>query len=126
MLPCVGCQPHTFLMMMTSQNPTVENEVQLTHTPVPDERAITTPQHLDTTNTSRGSPFEGVVTNFTMNPHVIPTEEDELLLKSNQALLMTYCVTLGHCSFTQLKELVLKGIIQKKLLKVPPAKCPSC
>ena len=32
----------------------------------------------------------------------------------------------GHCSFTQLKQMAEQGIIPRKFAKVPPPKCPSC
>ena len=71
------------------------------------------------------APSEGVMTDFTTNPHVIPMEEDDgPLMKSDQALLMNYHEKLGHCSFQQL--MVEKGMIPHKLVKVCPPKCPSC
>lgn len=75
------------------------------------------------------SESEGVTTDFTADPHVIPqdpNEENKPLLKSDQALLMKYHEQLAHCSFVHLQELAKQGIIPKKLAKVPPPKCPSC
>ena len=70
---------------------------------------------------------EGVTTDFTLNPTLIPPDDqDEPLLKSNQAALMRLHEQLGHCSCTQLKHMAEQGIIPRKLAKVPPPKCPSC
>ena len=65
-----------------------------------------------------------ITTNFSTHPHVIPLEEDPLLRESDQVLLMHE--QLGHCSFSQLRQLTEKGIISWKLAKVPTPKCPSC
>ena len=73
------------------------------------------------------SESEGVTTDFTVNPTVIPSEDqNEPLLKSDQAPLMRLHEQLGHCSFAQLKQMAEQGIIPRKLAKVPPPKCPSC
>ena len=73
------------------------------------------------------SESEGVTTDFTLNPTLIPPDDqDEPLLKSNQAALMRLHEQLGHCSCTQLKHMAEQGIIPRKLAKVPPPKCPSC
>ena len=73
------------------------------------------------------SESEGVTTDFTVNPTVIPLDDqDEPLLKSDQAALMRLHEQLGHCSFAQLKQMAEQGIIPRKLAKVPPPKCPSC
>ena len=73
------------------------------------------------------SESEGVTTDFTVNPTVIsPEDQDEPLLKSDQAALMRLHEQLGHCSFAQLKQMAEQGIIPRKLAKVPPPKCPSC
>ena len=73
------------------------------------------------------SESERVTTDFTVNPTVIPSDDqDEPLLKSYQAALMRLHEQLGHCSFTQLKQMAEQGIIPRKLAKVPPPKCPSC
>ena len=73
------------------------------------------------------SESEGVTTDFTVNPTVIPSDDqDEPLMKSDQAALMLLHKQLGHCSFAQLKQMAEQGIIPRKLAKVPPPKCPSC
>ena len=73
------------------------------------------------------SESEGVTTEFTVNPTVITSEDqDEPLLRSDQAALMRLHEQLGHCSFAQLKQMAEQGIIPRKLAKVPPPKCPSC
>ena len=73
------------------------------------------------------SESEGVTTDFTVNPTVIsPEDQDEPLLKFDQAALMRLHEQLGHCSFAQLKQMAEQGIIPRKLAKVPPPKCPSC
>ena len=73
------------------------------------------------------SESEGVTNDFTVNPTVIPSDDqDEPLLKSDQAALMRLHEQLGHCSFLQLKQMAEQGIIPRKLAKVPPPKCPSC
>ena len=75
----------------------------------------------------RSPPSEGVTTDFTTDPNVLPPiVEDEPLLRSDQDLLMQYHERLGHCSFQQLKQLAEKGVIPKRLAKVAPPKCPSC
>ena len=73
------------------------------------------------------SESEGVTTDFTVNPTVIPSDDqDGPLLKSDQAALMLLHEQLGHCSFAHLKQMAEQGIIPRKLAKVPPPKCPSC
>ena len=73
------------------------------------------------------SESEGVTTDFTVNPTVIPSDDqDKPLLKSEQAALMRLHEQLGHCPFVQLKQMAEQGIIPRKLAKVPPPKCPSC
>ena len=73
------------------------------------------------------SESEGVITDFMVNPTVIPLDDqDEPLLKSDQGALMRLHEQLGHCSFAQLKQMVEQGIIPRKFAKVPPPKCPSC
>ena len=73
------------------------------------------------------SESEGVTTDFMVNPTVIPSDDqDEPLLKSDQAALMRLYEQLGHCSFAQLKQMAEQGIIPRKLAKVPPPKCLSC
>ena len=73
------------------------------------------------------SESEGVTTDFTVNPTVIPSDDqDGPLLKSDQAALMLLHEQLGHCSFAQLKQMAEQGIIPRKFAKVPPPKCPSC
>ena len=73
------------------------------------------------------SESEGVTTDFTVNPTVIPSDDqDGPLLKSDQAALMRLHEQLGHCSFAHLKQMAEQGIIPRKLAKVPPPKCPSC
>ena len=70
---------------------------------------------------------KGVTTDFTTNPHVIPPDlEDQPLLRSDQAALMSLHEQFGYCCFTQLEQMVEHGIIPKKFAKVPPPKCPSC
>ena len=72
------------------------------------------------------SESEGVTTDFTVNPTVIPSDDqDRPLLKSDQAALMRLHEQLGHCSFAHLKQMAEQGIIPRKLAKVPPPKCPS-
>ena len=85
----------------------------------------------DTPNAPNDKPprseSEGVTTDFTVNPTVIPSEDqNEPLLKSDQAALMRLPEQLGHCSFAQLRQMAEQGIIPRKLAKVPPPKCPSC
>ena len=66
-------------------------------------------------------------TDFTVHPTVIPSDDqDETLLKSNQAVLMRLHEQLSHCSFDHLKQMAEQGIISRKLAKVPTPKCPSC
>ena len=73
------------------------------------------------------SESEGVTTDFTVNPTVIPSDDqDGPLLKSDQAALMLLHEQFGHCSFAHLKQMAEQGIIPRKLAKVPPPKCPSC
>ena len=73
------------------------------------------------------SASKGVTTDFTVNPTIIPPEDqDEPLLRSDQAPLMRLHQRLGHCSFAQLKHMAEQGIIPRKFAKVPPPKCPSC
>ena len=73
------------------------------------------------------SESEGVTTDFMVNPAVISSDDqNKPLLKSDQAALMRLHEQLGHCSFTQLKQMAEQGIIPRKLAKVPPPKCPSC
>ena len=70
---------------------------------------------------------EGVTTDFTVHPTVIPSDDqDGPLLKSDQAALMRLHEQLGHCSFAQLKQMAEQDIIPRKFAKVPPPKCPSC
>ena len=53
---------------------------------------------------------------FTVNPTVITSDDqDEPLLKSDQAALMRLHEQLGHCSFAQLKQMAEQGIIPRKL-----------
>ena len=62
------------------------------------------------------SESEGVTTDFMVNPTVIPSDDqDESLLKSDQAALMRLHEQLGHCVFTQLKQMAEQGIIPRKL-----------
>ena len=73
------------------------------------------------------SESEGATTDFMVNPTVIPSDDqDEPLLKSDQAALMRLHEQLGHCSFAQHKQMAEQGIITTKLAKVSPPKCPSC
>ena len=66
-------------------------------------------------------------TDFTVHPTVIPSDDqDETLLKSDQAVLMRLHEQLSHCSFDHLKQMAEQGIISRKLAKVPTPKCPSC
>ena len=70
---------------------------------------------------------KGVTMDFMVNPTLIPSDDqDEPLLKSNQAALMRLHEQLGHSSFAQLKQMAEQGIIPRKFAKVPPPKCPSC
>ena len=95
----------------------------------PAERPITMkPSNVLNTPTDKlpHSESEGVMTDFTVNPTVIPSEgQDVPLLRSDQAALMRLHEQLGHCSFAQLKQMAEQGIIPRKLAKVPPPKCPS-
>ena len=62
------------------------------------------------------SESEGVTTDFTVNPTVIPSDDqDGPLLKSDQAALMRLHEQLGHCSFAQLKQMAEQGIVQENL-----------
>ena len=98
-------------------NPPAEGHITMTPSDVPN-----TP-----TDKPPCSESEGVTTDFTVNPTVIPSEDqDEPLLRSDQAALMRFHEQLGHCSFAQLKQMAERGIIPRKLVKVPPSKCPSC
>ena len=59
-----------------------------------------TPSNAPTDKPPR-SESEGVTTDFTVNPRVIPPDnQDEPLLKSDQAALMRLHEQLGHCPFT--------------------------
>ena len=79
------------------------------------------------TDQPQRSKSEGVTTDFTVNRTLIPSDDqDEPLLKSDQASLMQLHEQLGHCSFAQLKQMAKQGIIPRKFAKVPPPKCPSC
>ena len=79
------------------------------------------------TNKPPRSESEGVTTDFTVNPTIIPSDDqDEPLLKSDQAALMRLHEQLGHCPFAQLKQMAEQGSIPRKFAKVPPPKCPSC
>ena len=94
--------------------------------PPAEEPIIMTPSDAPTNKPPR-SASKGVTTNFTVNPTVIPSDnQDEPLLKSDQAALMRLHEQLGHCSFAQLKQMAEQGIIPRKFAKVPPPKCPSC
>ena len=73
------------------------------------------------------SESKGVTTDFMVGPTIIPQDDqDEPLLKSDQAALMQLHEQLGHCSFAQLKQMAEQGINLRKLGKIPPPKCPSC
>ena len=56
---------------------------------------------------------EGVATDFTADPHLIPQELDAPLMASDQSLLMEYHEQLRHTSFAQLQELAKQGIIPR-------------
>ena len=57
------------------------------------------------------SESEGVTTDFTVNPMVIPSDDqDGPLLKSDQAALMLLHEQLGHCSFAHLKQMAEQGM----------------
>ena len=96
----------------------------------PDEGPITmTPSGVPNTPTDKPprSESEGVMTDFTVNPTVIPSEDqDEPILRPDQAPLMRLNEQVGRCSFAQLKQMAEQGIIPRKLAKVLPPKCPSC
>ena len=95
-------------------NPPVEVPITITPSVAPTDK----PPRLES---------KGVPTDFTVNPTVIPSEDqDEPILKSDQAALMRLHEQLGHCSFAQLKQMAERGIIPRKLAKVPAPKCPSC
>ena len=93
----------------------------------PDEGPIMmTPSNTPTDKPPRLE-SEGVTTDFMVNPTVISSDDqDEPLLKSDQAALMQLHEQLGHCPFAQLKQMAEQGIIPRKLAKVPPPKCLSC
>ena len=93
----------------------------------PVEGPITmTPSNTPTDQPQR-SESEGVTTDFTVNPTIIPSDDqDEPLMKPDQAALMRLHEQLGHCSFVQLKQMAEQGIIPRKFAKVPSPKCPSC
>ena len=60
------------------------------------------------------SESEGVTTDFMVNPTLIPSDDqDEPLLKSNQAALMQLHEQLRYCSFAQLKQMAEQSIIPK-------------
>ena len=85
-----------------------------------------TPSNASTDKPPR-SESKGVTTDFMVNPTVIPSDnQDESLLKSDQAALMRLHEQLGRCLFTQLKQMAEQGIIPRKLAQVPPPKCLSC
>ena len=94
--------------------PTATQEKQLT----PNTTKTTLPHH---------SQSEGVVMEFTTMPHIIfPETPNQPLLKADQTLFICLHEQLGHCSFHQLCQLAKRGIIPKRLAKVPIPKCPSC
>ena len=96
--------------------------------PPAEEPTTMTPSHAPNAPNDKPprSESEGVTTDFTGNPRVIPSEDqNEPLLKSDQAALMRLHEQLGHCSFAQLKQMAEQGIIPRKLAKVPPPKIPS-
>ena len=96
-----------------------------THPPA--EGPIMMTQSDASTDKPPHSESEGVTTDFTVNPTVIPSDDqDEPLLKSDQAALMRLHEQHGHCSFAQLNQMAEQGIIPRKLAKVPPPKCLSC
>ena len=98
-------------------NPPAEGPITVTPTALPHAPADKPPR----------SQSEGVTTDFTVNPTVIPSDDqDEPLLKSDQAALMLFHEQVGHCSFAQLKLMAEQGIIPRKLAKDPPPICPSC
>ena len=93
----------------------------------PDDAPITMTPSETPTDQPQHSASEGVTTDFTVNPTIIPPDDqDEPLLKSDQATLMRLHEQLGHCSFAHLKDMVEQGIIPRKFAKIPPPKCPSC
>ena len=93
----------------------------------PVEAPIKMTQSNTPTDQTQCSESEGVTTDFAVNPTIIPSDDqDEPLLKSDQAALMQLHEKLGHCSFAQLKQMAKQGIIPRKFAKVPPPKCPSC
>ena len=95
-------------------NPSAEGPITMTPSDTPTDK----PQRSES---------EGVTTDFTVNPTIIPSDDqDEPLLKSDQAALIRLHEQLSHCSFAQLKQMAEQGIIPRKLAKVPPPKCPSC
>ena len=98
---------------------------------VPIKSPVEGPIMMTLSNTPTDQPphseSEGVTTDFMVNPTLIPSDDqDEPLLKSDQAALMRLHEQLGHCSFAQLKQMAEQGIIPRKFAKVPPPKCPSC
>ena len=95
-------------------NPSAEGPITMTPSDTPTDKPLC-------------SESEGVTTDFTVNPTVIPSDDqDEPLLKSDQAALMRLHEQLGHSSFAQLKQMAEQGIIPRKFAKVPPPKWPSC
>ena len=95
-------------------NPSAEGPITMAPSDTPTDK----PQHSES---------EGVTTDFMVNPTVIPSDDqDEPLLKSDQAARMRLHEQLSHCSFAQLKQMAEQDIIPRKLAKVPPPKCLSC
>ena len=95
----------------------ISNDKEDEPTNPPDEGPITmTPSDVPNTPTDKPprSESEGVTTDFTMNPTVISSEDqDEPILRSDQAPLMQLNEQLGHCSFAQLKQMAEQGIIPR-------------
>ena len=109
------CQQHSFLMMMMMMMMMNQSTIQQNNKSlllrqcleqlIPNTTKHTLPHH---------SQSEGVVTYFTMMPHIIPPETpNHPLLKADQALLMCLHEQLSHCSFHQLCQLAERGIIPK-------------
>ena len=68
------------------------------------------------TDQAQHSESKEVTTDFTVNPTIIPSnDQDEPLLKSDQAALMRLHEQVGHCSFAQLKQMAEQALFQENL-----------
>ena len=109
--------PSTFISDDEADEP-IQDPAAAPVTMTPSDTPTDQPQH---------SASKGVTTDFTVSPTIIPPDDqDEPLLKSDQAALMRLHEQLGHFPFAQLQHMAEQGIIPRKFAKVPPPKCPSC